>query len=249
MPALHFSFQDFDTEIDAISKIAARFIAPVSHHVLPSFKSNLEQIRSSQKGRVRNWGIPERTPLLTEATWGGYEPNGKGGMAVFASISSTWDIEPLDGHNPASRQLRKFALVGIASTRVRLFEGEPGQPVRELAMWRTEVGDDASPGCHFHMQVLGEIHNPPYPRQLPVPRFPGLLMTPMSVLEFVLAELFQDEWRMHVARPSNDIRRWQPIQKKWLGNLLSWQHDKVMNLDGSPWTSLKGAKPDSDLFL
>lgn len=249
MPPLQFWFQDFDIEIDAISKIAANFIAPTSLYVLPKLRTNLDQIRSAQTGRSYPWGISEGLPLQTRTSEGEYEPDNEGEHFVYASLTSTWEIEPLGLHNPASRSTRKFALVGNASTRVRLFEGEPNQPIRELGMWRMEVGDDASPGCHFHVQVLGEREEPPFPHSLPVPRFPGLLMTPMGVLEFVLAELFQDEWRMHVSQPSYDIQRWQPIQRRWIGNLLSWQHGKIMTLDGSPWTALKNEKPESGLFL
>ncbi len=249
MPPLHFSFQEFDEEIDAIYKIARSFISLGSFYVLPQLRERLAQIRTAKQGQPFGWGIPEGQPLITRTSNGDYQPDSKGEHFIYASISCAWEIEPLGYHNLASRQTRKFALRGKASTRVRLFEGDAPESIRELAMWRMEVGDDKSPGCHFHVQVLGESNEPPYPHSLPIPRFPSLLMTPMSVIEFVLAELFQDEWKMHAARSTPEIQRWQPIQRKWIGGLLRWQHDKIMNLSGSPWTSLKGAKPDSDLFL
>lgn len=240
MPPLHFSFQDFDEEIGAISKIASPFLSPNSFFVLPQLRESLAQIRTARGGQQIPWEIPQRQPLVTRTSSGDYEPDSQGGYLVYATISSIWEIEPLGNHNQASRQNRKFALTGKASTRVSLFEGDYPETVRELAMWRMEIGDDKSPGCHFHVQVLDNLS---------VPRFPGLLMTPMSVIEFVLAELFQDEWKMHVARSTPEMQIWQPIQRKWIGNLLHWQHDKVMNLGGSPWTSLKGVKPESNLFI
>jgi hypothetical protein len=249
MPPLHFSFQEFDTEIDAIAKIAENFLSPTSGHVLSNLKDNLEQIRSSKAGRTYTWGISDKFPLMTKMSSGDYEPQSHGELFVHASISSVWDIEPLGNHNPGSYPSRKFALAGKASTRVRLYEGEPEIPGRELAMWKMDIGDDRSPGCHFHVQVLGENEEPPFPHTLPVPRFPSLLMTPMSVLEFVLAELFQDEWKRHVAGSNPFVQRWQPIQKNWIGKLLKWQYNELMRLGGSPWTSLKGAKPEFDLFL
>ncbi len=249
MPPLHFSFQEFDAEIDAIYKIARSFISSNSLYVLPQLRDSLAQIRTAERGQSLRWGISERQPLLTRTSNGDYEPSRRGKHFVYASISSAWEIEPLGNHNRASRQNRKFALTGIASTCVRLLEGESLNTIRELAMWRMEIGDDNSPGCHFHVQVLGESDEPPYPHSLPVPRLPSLLMTPMSVIEFVLAELFQDEWKEHVAKSSPEIQLWQPIQRKWIGKLLLWQYEKIMNLGGSPWTSLKGAKPNSNLFL
>jgi hypothetical protein len=94
------------------------------------------------------------------------------------------------------------------------------QGIEQLAMWRVEVGDDASPGCHFHTQIEGERNNPPYPRSLSVPRLPTLLVTPMAALEFLLAEMFQSRWQQHAAEESAEMQRWKPIQKQRLLKLF-----------------------------
>lgn len=139
-------------------------------------------------------------------------------------------------------------MVGQASTVVRLYEGDPGNPVKELAMWRMEIGDDASPGCHFHVHALGDRPDPPFPHSLPIPRLPGLLVSPMAVFEFVLAELFQNRWRKHAARETADLLRWQSVQRVRLRNVLMWQADQLKTLTGSPWTALKSQKPPANLF-
>ncbi len=116
-------------------------------------------------------------------------------------------------------------------------------------MWRMEIADDASPGCYFHVQVLGEEDRPPFPKSLSVPRLPGFFVTPPFVLEFVLGELFQDEWKREAVRESDSLKMWRPIQLKRLANFLRWQRDKLRDSQGSPWVVLKSLQPDANLFI
>jgi len=248
MAQLQFLFRDFVSEIDTIDKVTKKFIAPNSSGVFGMLKYNLEQIRGLPSGHSYRWGISQDLPLCTETSWGEYEIGCGGRDPIFAQIMSVWQIAPLGLSNPGSRVHRKFALTGQASTRVRLFHGSADEPGEELAMWRMEVGDDASPGCHFHVQVLGEKENPPFPHFLSVPRFPGMIMTPMAVLEFVLGELFQEKWKAHAAHETSAIKQWQSIQRDRLCCILKWQNEQVKSLLGSPWTALKWAKPPTDLF-
>ena len=115
-------------------------------------------------------------------------------------------------------------------------------------MWRMEIGDSGSPGCHFHVQILGQTQEIPFPKSLSVPRIPSLIMTPAAVLEFVLAELFQDEWARQVGRNGADLKRWAAIQKKRWQNLLNWKLE-VVSTSASPWTTMKSEKPNVDLFI
>jgi hypothetical protein len=196
-------------------------------------KTSLEEIRVRASGRSYRWGIQESSPLCTRASRG-YELGEGGRHPVFAEITSTWEIEPLGAHNPGARLHRKFALTGIASTRVRLFREDVDGNHEDLAMWRMEIADEASPGCYFHVQVLGDKDGAPFPRFLSIPRLPSFFATPPFVLEFVLGELFQDEWRKEAVKESNSLKMWRPIQSKRLANLLGWQRDKLRGALGSP---------------
>lgn len=247
MARLEFRFKDIAAEIDAAARVADKFVARGSASVLPGLRASLDVIRTYPMGNPYPWSIPENLPLCTKTSRGEYDRSG--GRDVFAQISCIWQIEPLGDHNVASRTHRKFALAGLASTRVRILEGEAEAPCDELAMWRMEIGDDRSPGCCFHVQVLGETDHPPFPSSVPVPRFPGLFLTPMSVLEFVLAELFQDAWKEHAARETTDMLTWRRIQQERLASLLHWKVQQVRNSAGPPWTVLRLAKPPADLFL
>jgi hypothetical protein len=247
MARLQFRFKDMAAEIHAAEKVADKFLAPVSAGVLPALSAHLEIIRVLPTGEPQTWSIPEHLPLCTKTSHGEYDR--RGGRNVFAQISCVWDIEPLGDHNLASRTHRKFALSGIASTKVRIMEGQAEAPCQELAMWRVEIGDDMSPGCCFHMQVLGQSEDPPFPSSVPVPRFPALFLTPMSVLEFVLGELFQETWRKHAAWDTSSMQSWRVIQRLRLGRLLCWKAEQVKHSVGPPWTALKSAKPPENLFL
>jgi hypothetical protein len=249
MTRLEFRFSQIVEEIDALSQIANGFIDKLSSDVLKNLKTELEGIRAAPSGRHYFWNIKEEYPLTTITSFGGYEPNDQGAHNVFASITSTWEIEPLGNHNTGSRIHRKFALAGIASTRVRIYKGSPDKPLEELAMWRMEIGDVNSPGCHFHVQVLGEEDNPPFPHSLSVPRFPGIIFTPMATFEFVLGEVFQDQWRQIAASESGKMQTWLSIQRQRLVQLLQWQKGIVEDSTGSPWIALKSAKPVQDIFI
>lgn len=247
--SLHFTFQDVLDEIDSIAKVTKHFVAAESTAVLPQLRATLESIKANRSGLVVPWGIKDNHPLRTVESLGQYEPGDGGGHIVIAEITSRWDIACVVDPAQAKKIPKFFSLEGVASTRVRILDVDNEGAERELATWRMEVGDDQSPGCHFHVQVLGEEHHQLFPHSFPVPRFPSLIITPMAVLEFVLAELFQDEWRKHAATESADMQRWKPIQQKRLLELLRWQQECIRDASGSPWTSFKARKPLPQIFI
>jgi hypothetical protein len=249
MARLQFYFSEFDEEIDAISKVADKFIHFSSAAVFMNLRRTLGGVRQAPAGRAIRWGIAEELPLYTNTSAGEYEPDSEGEHLVYAEITSVWELVPLGPHNPGAQPHRKFELSGLASTKVRLREGSVEEPGMELAMWRMEIGDEQSPGCHFHVQILGESADGPFPHSLPVPRLPGLLMTPMAVVEFVLAELFQDSWKSHATKSTANMQRWQSIQQNRITSVLEWQNEIVRRSTGAPWTALKWAKPLGALCL
>jgi hypothetical protein len=246
---LAFNFQDVLDEVDALDKIIGPFCDLRSRNVLPQLITELRNIRDNPADRPWTWGIREAHPFYTDVSRGAYQPDDQGGDNVFAEITSTWMIHRVPPRKRSERAAR-FKLTGNASTRVRLYrEMPPGRDAVQLAMWRAEIGDTFSPGCHFHVQVLGETKEPPFPRSLDIPRLPALLVTPAAVVEYVIGELFQDNWLKHLASQAANLNRWWPIQRRYLGALLAWQLNIVNGASGSPWGTLKKAKPDSQLFV
>jgi hypothetical protein len=118
-----------------------------------------------------------------------------------------------------------------------------------LSRWQVDIGDENSPGCHFHIQVQQDSNEHPFSNKFPVPRFPSMLVTPLAVAEFVVSELFQVEWPKHISKPSPALQTWTGLQKGRMKNLLNWQQATFESATTSPWTFYKGVKPEPRLFV
>jgi hypothetical protein len=156
-----------------------------------------------------------------------------------------------------------FTLSGLASVKVKFFDCCKITDARLdnlLGSFRMEVGmpdqpDDLHvsnadfPGCFFHTEVLGEEATFPFPKSLTVPRLPSMIFSPMGVIEFVLGELFQNDWSNNQRHAKSEAVGLAQIQLKRFKNHLQWQHSVVTrNQRRSPWISLKKAHPESTLF-
>ena len=245
--ALRFTFKEFEEEIIAIEALVASYTARESVGVLQRLKIALNNVRAQRSEAVARWEVPQAEPFRTIVSRGAYEPDEGGQDNISAEISSVWEIAPF-GNRERGGYSRYFRIAGIASTRVRLIRHTP-DITEEVGMWRMEIGDDDAPGCRFHVQVLGERMEVPFPHSISIPRLPSIMISPMAVIEFVVGELFQDQWPQDAARMSAQMNRWRSIQKERFSRLLTWQRDAVESSTGSPWLSLKKAPIAPDLFM
>jgi hypothetical protein len=245
---IEFGFKECIEEIQTLATVANRFIEPRSEFILKNLVSDLENVRAHPSETVVRWEIPEKHPLVTTLSEGAYERGVRGAENVTAELTSVWEIR-----NPPKPKKkgppRTFVLRGIASTRVRVFRHDCEGNKHEIAMWRVEVGDRAAPGCCFHIQVLGEAEQPPFPHSLSIPRLPSILITPAAVFEYVLGELFQDEWRRLASEETAAIRTWRSLQASRLIPLLNWAVKVIEGCAGSPWMAFKAQYPPVDLFI
>ena len=246
---LRFSFTDMLSEIQAMTKIGKDFLAGDTHSILlPKLYEDLQTLRGRPAGSKLDWEISRRSPLRTIAGRK-YEAQGrKSHHLVYGEVCGKWEIENDIGAKPGLAKYFKLRNNGQASIKVRVVDCSSQLRHLEIARWNVDVGDAASPGCHFHTQICLE----PcmwFPKSLSVPRLPALLHTPMDVLEFLISELFQNEWQRHVAATSREMQVWNVCQKKRLLSLLKWQHRTIANATGSPWTALKTTKPESTALL
>ncbi len=253
MRGLIFRFDDMKREVDDFLTIAKSFLDPSAEACLQAFSRRLEIIRLKSPlannplevvSKQHEWVIPDHQPLLTRPSQGYEKGRRRGGPSICARITSLWEITPEPKKNNYDSP-KQFYLTGNASVRVEWRDHE-----KNLSMghWRMEIADEASPGCFFHVQILGEDDRPPFPHAVTVPRLPCIATTPMAVLEFVLGELFQDEWEGHSRLQTREMQNWQSLQKRRLLSLLNWQRELVENSPIAPWTTLKTEQPSQKLF-
>lgn len=233
---LIFPFKEFIDECETLKAYASEVLDEQTTWVLKQARENLESIQSQgSTGRTSRWSISEQYPLCTSWSEGESQPDNNSAHKVRAKLSFVWEIRPLQGKR--GKTPKYFLLDGLASTRITLVEASD-QP---LAQWTVDVGDDRSPGTHFHFQLGG---------CLDVPRLPAPVMSPFLAMEFVIGELFQDRWKKLAAAESPHTHRWRNLQKERLQRFFEWQRKCVQDcLLGSPWMALKHAKPESTLFV
>lgn len=245
--SLLFSVSDLLNELHAFRELAEDLLSGGTSQVLYTAATQLRGI-SRTSGHVR-WEIHPDNPVVTIPSAGSYMPDDKGPLTVYAEITFVWELEPIRplGDQRAAKQVR---LDGLASTKIRVLRGTPwDETEEELAVWRMEIGDRAAPGAMFHVQVLGRDDDTMFPKQLDVPRLPGVLNSPFACMEFVLGELFQDRWPRIAMRDSGPGLRWRGIQAHRHARHLRWVTEEVSSTSGSPWVIWKKAQPDEGLFL
>lgn len=230
--SLRFRVADLRNELINLNTLARPKLPRAQHDRLRRLADEL--LRFSQQAGTTTWGWPEEDPLVLAESAGAYQPDRRGAEHIVAEIDAKWELRRVDN--------RTVEVAGPATVRVRFNEGD-------LGMWRMELGDDHAPGCFFHVQILGQDETRPWPKSVDVPRLPGIVATPASVVEFVLGELFQDDWPKDVNRSRSAARQWQGVQRCWWTAMLGWQREIAAQAEGSPWAAIKAAKPDRDLFI
>lgn len=246
MSPLRFRFDELLREASILRAIAHNYLDASTLWVLDNLREQIEHIWEA---------LPEGTktltlrPLLTKISPGHYEPIGRTGpMHIYAKISGIWEVRPIGQRSKKDkgRQNRLLEFCGIASTRIELYA--QGVETIPISMWRMELGDSLSPGCYFHVQVLGE-EGAPFPKEVSVPRLPSLFITPMAVVEYVIGELFQDRWAQAVAEENANVLSWRSLQTARFVRLFNWQINCLKGAINTPWMTLKAAKPPGELFL
>lgn len=233
---LKLSIKDLQEEITVFPEIAREFLDPASTPVLEQARATLRSARE-KPDHAFTWEVPQDRPILTQISNGEYERKAGGkGRPIFAALSFLWHLRT--GASPVST----VALSGNITTQIQL--RDPEGPVGDfLSMWRMEIGDLKAPGTCFHAQVLGHSEDPPFPKDLPIPRLPTFPATPMTSLEFLLGELFQRRWPERMERATGETRTWRGIQKRRFQAFFDWQQQAVKDTTGSPLTALKRFPP------
>jgi hypothetical protein len=231
-------FDELIGELGAIAEMAGdAFLYKGDDNKLHEMARQLRTLRRMKK--TQTWAVSE--PIRTRLSVGQYQAAGAGAHSVYATLSWIWEITILSKD--------RFALRGLSSTRVQILRrlAEKDQP---LLTWVMDVADAASPGVHFHLQVKDIV--PKNESELDVPRIPGILCTPAEQLDFVLGELFLEEWPKHQQAhfASNQHSRIRECQRKRVTRMFGHLQEglKTGGDKSSAWMSLKIWKP-TDLLL
>ena len=247
---LRFSFSEMDKELDNMHRLSSGFVTlESSARIIPALRRDLANFRSAPAESSTVWEIRKDDPIQTNPSNGAYEPGERrGGLNVLGRVCGKWQIRLPKEVKKRFSQSKDFILFGLASTEISIWEVNERQE-KEIARWTIEIGDATSPGCHFHTQITLDDEDNKFPSTLSVPRLPGLLHTPMDALEYLLGELFQDEWYRNASKGTNVVNAWAACQKNRIVNLLKWQTERLLNTGGSPWTMLKRQKPTIGMLM
>ena len=230
---LELSFKDLEQETRTFAGTAGKFFE--STHQLDTVAGALRRIARMPDESPQALRITREDPLRTVPTRG-FRRGSSSRQMVQAEISTTWSITPLGEVGPK----RRFT-VRNASTSARVLDVSRENSSKLVYEWRMEVAAGDPPGSFFHAQL-----GAPLKQWLEVPRLPFIVATPAASSEFVLGELFQDEWPRHVARKGYEE---SGTQRRYLLQWLEWQHKAVNASSGSSWLGLKAALPQPDSFI
>jgi hypothetical protein len=233
-------------EIMAFLHVVDGKLPPVSVERLRRLAEGLEPIANSGEHRKITWSTVDG-PIETYGSDGGHQPGRVGhGRSLKGVVNFTWEIQTIGARlkHPENRLLALWN----SSVRVRLVdiisEGEV------VASWDFDIGNHQSPGCHFHAKFA---HPNQAERELlkdvDVPRLPSFIFMPTDAIEFVIGELWQDDWRKTAASGTREVEAWRHYPKHRFKRLLEWYSSELSSTRGTPWVQLKCAKPEALILL
>lgn len=238
MSEVVFEFDEVKAELEAVASLAGtQFLERGASDRLLLAANDLLRLK-----RIKGIGIWEvnQNQAVTTTSSRRYHRSGRGQHDVYAKIAWTWTLMM------KKQNSKEFALRDLTSTRVDVMRRLPGGD-EPLLSWVMDIGDAGGPGAHFHMQVK---NIPPPDRgvsEFDVPRIPSIFVTPAEQLDFVLGELFQEDWPRRQGEFFNEQQygNVREIQQRRLGSFLQELCDVVKGggRDRSGWLTLKQWKP------
>lgn len=234
---LIFQSRKLQQQLRDMQQLCSPFLASESLSALDSAADRLEYAHKPKF----SWQIPLDLPLRTKTSFGNYEPDGNGGHNVEGHLSFIWELEKVDNAH--------VRLCGTASTRVTIVKTNGDEPI-PLMCWCFDVGDACSPGTHFHVQIKDYVSDTSDDGSFDVPRFPSIIATPADCLDFLLGELFQDDWPQHQRASHAKLARVRAQQEERVKKALAEQAQALEEApDLSALMSLKLWKPHEKLFV
>ena len=233
---LKFSVSELQRELNFCDSIAKRYLERQSQGRLKSAANDLKLIPAT-RNKTQIWQIDKNNPLKTKPSLGSSEISGQG-HSLQGRLSFKWELRKCDQQT--------VELLGIASTVISIHEIVDAMAKDDyIIKWHVDiVTQKDAPGPAFHTQV--DIDNP---TKVDVPRLPSILFSPVDCLDFLLGELYQEEWRQYQSS-NNKIRSLAKTQQSRFLRLLQEQYTVLGDLGyQSAWITLKNWVPSDRIFL
>ena len=227
---LRLSFADLDLEIRAFTDLTARlFLEEESIHVLTAYRERLGTLyRGAARAAFVDWEIPKETPVVTVKS---SDYDRAATRTVHAEMSGRAKI----------KRIGNDLEFDDVATVIRIVETTNSGPTT-LGAFHFDIGVVSGPGAFFHTKAEGEVEFPP---EIPVPRMLGLPLMPVGALEFVIGELFQKRWPMHVDVDRREVIEWRSVQARRLFHYLNILRKHIVRQEQTPMVLLKRWKPEA----
>jgi hypothetical protein len=233
-------FEHVAQEMGSFWRIAGHRFEPDAVAIWKKLMDDLESYRSFRAKQVLTWSTPPQRPLVTIPNKGQHQMHS--GIELFGQVAFTWDLLPQ--YPSSQKRPAEYFVLHNSSVKLILWQKLHNKKPVQRTAWCFDVGNDESPGCHFHAKFTDPKRDPK--TRVDVPRLPTILFMPSDALDFLLGELWRETWATDAAvSEATQWRRWPNARlQKLLDALRSKTGDR-----GSPWMSLKQYRPPSDLFL
>jgi hypothetical protein len=233
--------KDVYEDILAFSAIAKGYLAAENRTFLEKHAESFLALSSVAQGTQKRWSTG-RMSIRTKASEGDYQPDSRGGRKLFAIINFVWDLEFLGTPN-TNFPLNRHALLHNSSIRIELHDHEE-QGAGPVACWDFDVGNHESPGCHFHAKAhTVRLAKDDSLSDVDVPRLPSLIFMPSDAIDFIIGELWQDEWKRKSVSVDSQFDAWRKICRERMRKLFEWHQLILRDSKASAWMALKTAKP------
>jgi hypothetical protein len=247
---LAFRFGALMKEMRLFPQVARGKLPPAALKRLEYLGEALGPLANADEARRVQWGTADQ-PIETNPSAGSHQiRRGGHGRNLKGIVDFRWEIQPIGRRQRVPEN--RFLALWNSSVRIHLVDTGAADDDREevVASWNFDVGDNQSPGCHFHAKFS-------HPKEedrilledVDVPRLPCFIFMPTDAIEFVIGELWQDDWRKIAASGAKEMDMWRQFSRRRFEKLFAWYSSELGNTRGTPWAHLKCAKPDASVLL
>lgn len=243
-----FNLKSVGEEFLAFKNLAKTKLTPSSMTRLEALQDMLPNLARAEKGKPCEWATDLSRPLMTVPNKGAHQiDRQEHGDNLRAEINFKWQFIPV-GQYSQKHPSNRVVILKNSSIRIRLLEGSDNSPLECVAAWDFDIGNNESPGCHFHAKYheSDDTRREAY-KGIDVPRLPTVLFMPTDAIEFVIGELWQGDCKRMAV--DSTFSQWYKFAGVRMKRLLDWYSAQLKGAMGSPWMGIKIAKPPALLFL